>query len=139
MASPSVQGVSYPGAALLQPEQMGRPFARGLISTSTVGVVDFSTKLVFHFFTSSSVSVRQSLTVPSVVPDAKVLPSGENATDATSEACPLKVTCSLPVAAPRSFTVPSQLDEARVLVLGENTNDEMNVICLRAEEAGTGS
>src|SRR5262249_37695921 len=73
--------------------------------------------------TSFSVAAFQSLTMPSLPPEAKVLPSGENATQLISIARPLRVISSWPVATSHSFTVLSKLPVANLLPSGENTTD----------------
>ena len=51
-------------------------------------------------------------------PEARVFPSGLQATLKTASVCPCKVASSLPVAASQSFTVWSQEPEARVFPSG---------------------
>ena len=57
-----------------------------------------------HFFASLVVGMSHNLTVLSLLPDAKVLPSGLNATKNTGPLCPLMVAVFLPVAVSHSLS-----------------------------------
>jgi serine/threonine protein kinase len=67
---------------------------------------------------SGSGAASHRLTKPSAVPQASVLPSGENARETISAVCLLKEARSWPVTASHSFTAPSLLPEARTLPSG---------------------
>ena len=71
-------------------------------------------------WTSSLVAARQSLTVASSHPAARVRPSEENATDRTLPPSGLSVSNSSPVNRSHNFTVVSSLTEAKVRPSGEN-------------------
>jgi hypothetical protein len=62
----------------------------------------------------------QSLTVLSWLPQAKYLPSGENATERTDELWPCSVVISFFDYMFQSLTVLSSLPEAKYLPSGEN-------------------
>src|SRR5262249_48050413 len=74
----------------------------------------------------SPVSVRSSLPPPvshilivlSQLPETSVLPSGENAKEATRSVCPVSVRSSLPVATSQNLIVLSRLPEASTLASG---------------------
>jgi hypothetical protein len=67
----------------------------------------------------------QSLTVLSLLPEAKYLPSGENTTEQTSELWPRSVVTSFYDSTLQSFTVLSELPEAKYLPSGENATDQI--------------
>ena len=62
-----------------------------------------------------------SRAVPSRDPDARVLPSGENATEETASPCPCRVTIFRCVLTFQSSIIPSYLPTTSVLPSGENT------------------
>ena len=68
---------------------------------------------------SRRVSTFQRRTVWSLLPDARVRPSGENTTAWTALECPLSVSRSFPVATSHNCTFPRRLARARVLPSGE--------------------
>jgi hypothetical protein len=61
--------------------------------------------------------------MPSSLPDAKYLPSGENETDHTILLCPFKVVNSLFYSKLQIFILLSSLPEAIYLPSGENAID----------------
>jgi hypothetical protein len=65
----------------------------------------------------------QSLTVLSALPEAKYLPSGENATERTDSSCPRSVVTSFFDYMFQSLTVLSLLPEAKYLPSGENATE----------------
>ena len=69
-------------------------------------------------------SVSHSLMVSSTLAEARVLPSGEKATDSIASVCPFRVARSWPVSASHSLMVLSTLAEARVLPSGEKATEE---------------
>jgi hypothetical protein len=66
----------------------------------------------------------QSLTVLSALPEAKYLPSGENATERTDELWPCRVVTSFCDFTLQSLTVLSKLPEAKYLPSGENATEK---------------
>ena len=68
---------------------------------------------------SVRVAISHSLTVPSADPEARVEPSGENATEMIVSVCASSVAIFVCVATFHSLTVPPP--EARVKPSGENT------------------
>jgi hypothetical protein len=72
---------------------------------------------------SSKFSMLQSLTVLSPLPEAKYLPSGENATDHTDELWSCSVVTSFCDSKLQSLTVLSALPEAKYLPSGENATE----------------
>src|ERR1044071_10431727 len=70
-----------------------------------------------------------SFTVLSSLPEARVRPSGENATDLRGSACPLSVMISVWLCTSHSFTVLSALAEARVRPSGEKATDHTPALC----------
>ena len=70
-----------------------------------------------RFATSHSLMVLSSLA------EARVLPSGEKATESTASACPVRVARSWPVSTSHSLMVLSPLAEARVLPSGEKATE----------------
>jgi hypothetical protein len=66
----------------------------------------------------------QSLTVLSQLPEAKYLPSGENATELTSKLWPCSVVIYFFDSTLHSLTVLAWLLEAKYLPSGENTKDQ---------------
>ena len=65
----------------------------------------------------------QSLTVLYKLPEAKYLPSGENATEKTHELWPCSIVTSCCDSKLQSLTVLSQLPEAKYLPSGENATE----------------
>jgi hypothetical protein len=65
----------------------------------------------------------QNFTVLSELPDAKYLPSGENAIELTHELWPCSVVTSFCDSTLQSLTVLSQLPEAKYLPSGENATE----------------
>jgi hypothetical protein len=63
------------------------------------------------------------LTVLSALPEAKYLPSGENATEQTYELWPCSVVTSFCNSTLQSLTVLSSLPEAKCLPSGENATE----------------
>jgi hypothetical protein len=61
--------------------------------------------------------------LPSPLPDAKYLPSGENETEFTTPLCPLSVVNSFYYSTFQIFTVLSSLPEAIYLPSGEKAID----------------
>src|SRR5205807_401440 len=57
-------------------------------------------------------ATSHSFTVPSLLAEARVLPSGAQATLITSERCPWRVRSSWPLAASQSFSVATSPPEA---------------------------
>src|SRR5947209_5603365 len=78
---------------------------------------------------SLPVFASHSLIVLSVLAEASVFPSGLNATEYTSDVCPLRVARSLPVFASHSLIVWSHLPEASVLPSGLNATEVTIHVC----------
>ena len=77
----------------------------------------------------SLVATSHTLTIPSQAPEARIVPSGENATETTSSACPLKVAIFSFVATSHSFTSPPPSPEARIVPSGENATETTSSAC----------
>ena len=75
------------------------------------------------------VVTSHSLTVPSLDADARVLPSGEKATELTQDVCPKSVPVLDPVATSHSLTVPSRDADATVLLSGEKATERTQFLC----------
>ena len=69
-----------------------------------------------------AVVTSHRFTVPSNVPEARIVPSGENATAVTREVC-RKVTISEPVATSHNLTSPLESPDARIVPSGENETE----------------
>ena len=67
--------------------------------------------------------VPQLENVPSSDPEARVAPSGENATEFTAPVCPSSVATPVRVATSHSLSVPPSDPEARVAPSGENATE----------------
>src|SRR5438270_6246902 len=84
--------------------------------------------------TSLPVWGSQILTVPSLLADARRLPSGLHETDVTESVCPRRLRTSLPVVASEILTVRSLFAEARRVPLGhqatENTVEDVALVVL---------
>ncbi len=74
----------------------------------------------FSVVTSFCDSTLQSLTVLSSLPEAKYLPSGENAREVTDLLWPYSVVTTFCDSTLQSLTVLSKLPEAKYLPSGEN-------------------
>src|SRR5947209_1952949 len=90
-------GAGYPH------ERVGRTFEEVLAGPSSMP----------HFGGGGTHGLASQIrTVPSAPAEARMSPSGLNATPRTARAWPLKVSTSSPLATSQSLTVPSMLAEA---------------------------
>ena len=64
-------------------------------------------------------------------PEARVAPSGENATEPTKDLCPSKVAILVCVAMSHSLTVLSSAPEARIVPSDENATEPTPFACSR--------
>jgi hypothetical protein len=73
-------------------------------------------------------ATSHSLTVLPSLPEARVLPSGLNATDMTREVCSSRVAVFLPLATSHSRTI-SAPEDASVLLSGLNATEYPGALC----------
>ena len=79
--------------------------------------------------TSEPSETRHNLMVPSPLPDASKLPSGENDTLQTTPVCPVSVRTNAPSETRHNLMVISQLPDASKLPSGENDTLETPYVC----------
>src|SRR5262249_8750498 len=82
------------------------------------------TARAFRVARSLPVATSHNLAVPSALPLAKVLPSGEKSTESVAALCSLKVINSRPDPASHNLTVWSSPAEANRLPSGENLTEK---------------
>jgi hypothetical protein len=75
------------------------------------------------------VSASHSFTVRSALPEARIFPSAENATDQIASVCPSRTASSFLVATSQIRTVRSALLVANFLPSGEKTAENTLLVC----------
>lgn len=104
-------------------------FPSGENATETIGSLARLRVSPRSVRSSCPVATSQSLIVPSTLPEARILPSGENATVTTESECPVRMRSTRPLITSQSITLRSELPEASVRPSGVNLTEKTSPEC----------